>query len=62
MLDTQVPLIDPHMLVATDGHERSLSEYDALVRQAGLRRIRVTRSTMVMWSSRRRLFEGSGRA
>jgi hypothetical protein len=42
MLDTQVPLIDLHMLVATDGRERSLSEYDALFAQAGLRRLRNT--------------------
>ena len=42
MLDTQVGLIDLHMLVATDGRERSLSEYDGLFSKAGLRRIRTT--------------------
>jgi hypothetical protein len=42
MVDTQVPLIDLHMMVATDGRERSLSEYDALFRQADLRRVRTT--------------------
>jgi O-methyltransferase domain len=42
MLDTQAPLIDLHMLVATDGRERSLSEYDGLFGKAGLRRIRTT--------------------
>ena len=42
MLDTQAPLIDLHMLVATDGRERSLSEYDRLFSKAGLRRIRTT--------------------
>jgi hypothetical protein len=41
MLDTQVPLIGLHMLVAT-GRERSLSEYDGLFIKAGLRRIRTT--------------------
>ena len=40
MLDTQVALIDLHMMVAIDGRERSLSEYDALFTQAGLRRVR----------------------
>jgi hypothetical protein len=30
------------MLVATDGRERSLSEYDGLFSKAGLRRIRTT--------------------
>ena len=42
MLDTQVALIDLRMLVATDGRERSLSEYDRLFNEAGLRRIRST--------------------
>ena len=31
------------MLVATDGRERSLSEYDGLFSKAGLRRTRTTR-------------------
>lgn len=41
-LDTQAALIDLHMLVATDGRERSLSEYDGLFSKAGLCRIRTT--------------------
>jgi hypothetical protein len=38
--DTQVPLIDLHMMVANDGREQSLSEYDALFERARLRRVR----------------------
>ena len=40
MSDTQVTLIDLHMMVAQDGRERSLSEYDALFGKADLRRVR----------------------
>jgi hypothetical protein len=40
MSDTQVPLIDLHMMVANDGQERSLGESDALFEQALLRRVR----------------------
>jgi hypothetical protein len=42
MSDTQVPLIDLHVMVATDGRERSLAEYDALFGKADLRRVRTT--------------------
>jgi hypothetical protein len=40
MSDTQVTLIDLHMMVAQDGRERSLCEYDALFGKADLRRVR----------------------
>jgi hypothetical protein len=40
MSDAQVPLIDLHMMVSSDGRERSLGEYDALFERARLRRVR----------------------
>jgi hypothetical protein len=40
--DAQVQLIDLHMMVASDGRERSLVEFDALFGKADLRRVPTT--------------------
>ena len=47
MLEMQVPLIDLHMLVATDGRERSLSENDGLSSKPGLRCIQKPPITVI---------------
>ena len=42
MIDTQVPLFDLHLMLAVNGKERSLAEYDALFDKVGLRTIKIT--------------------
>ena len=42
MIDTQVPLFDLHLMLAVNGKERSLAEYNGLFDQVGLRTIKTT--------------------
>ena len=40
MVDTQVPLFDLHLMLAVNGKERSLAEYNGLFDKVGLRTIK----------------------
>jgi len=42
MIDTQVPLFDLHLMLAVNGKERSLAEYNGLFDKVGLRTIKTT--------------------
>ena len=42
MIDTQVPLFDLHLMLAVNGKERSLAEYNGLFENVGLRTVKTT--------------------
>jgi hypothetical protein len=42
MIDTQVPLFDLHLMLALNGRERSLAEYNVLFEKVHLRTIKAT--------------------
>ena len=42
MIDTQVPLFDLHLMLAMNGKERSLAEYNRLFDKVGLCTIKTT--------------------
>jgi hypothetical protein len=42
MIDTRAPLFDLHLMLAVNGKERSLAEYNALFDKVGLRTIKTT--------------------